>query len=304
MTKFNSRQQYNQITQSFSKIFDIKLSKVRHKMSTEEGFKDVNAHMASLPECIKNESLNNDDISLYGFFPFANYTKGEIDYNDLNLMLIRNFETAKFEKIMTKFNIKKDVSMGAFQYYFYRTSHGLTIDYNVFLIEGEINLSSGIFNESTNDYAFVRDNIFINYSDDDDDEGDESFYNSRTLESNCLFNEEQSLFINETLFIFKQLFSNLINVSIKEDFDYKEVENFSNSIKFISKENNCNFTIKCHNDLIFKQDDLLIEFNNFLISKNTIYKCKLNTSFNKFDENFDFYAIEINNAIKFFPVSI
>lgn len=48
MSEFNSRQQYNKVTQSISKIFDIKLSKVRHKYALDKGYKNSNAYESTL----------------------------------------------------------------------------------------------------------------------------------------------------------------------------------------------------------------------------------------------------------------
>ena len=60
MTKFNTRQQYNAITKLISDIFDIKLEKVRHKVSQKEGFKNSNSHLAILPEEeSKSETASN-----------------------------------------------------------------------------------------------------------------------------------------------------------------------------------------------------------------------------------------------------
>lgn len=49
MSKYTSKEQLNHITQSISKMFDIKLSNVRHKVSLHEGYKCHEAHIASLP---------------------------------------------------------------------------------------------------------------------------------------------------------------------------------------------------------------------------------------------------------------
>jgi DNA gyrase/topoisomerase IV subunit B len=65
MSKYNSKEQLNKITQSFSKIFDIKLSKVRHKVSLDEGFKSYEAHLKSFEKKeIKEETKIPDSYSI------------------------------------------------------------------------------------------------------------------------------------------------------------------------------------------------------------------------------------------------
>ena len=50
MSNYNTRQQYNKITQSISTIYDIKLSKVRHDVAVYEGFKSSNALLSRLKD--------------------------------------------------------------------------------------------------------------------------------------------------------------------------------------------------------------------------------------------------------------
>lgn len=48
MSNYNTKEQLNKITQSFSQVFDIKLSKVRHKIAIKEGFTCHESHIDSL----------------------------------------------------------------------------------------------------------------------------------------------------------------------------------------------------------------------------------------------------------------
>lgn len=50
MSVFESRQQLNAVSKLVSKTFDIKLEKVKHKLSLQEGFKNVNALASTLPD--------------------------------------------------------------------------------------------------------------------------------------------------------------------------------------------------------------------------------------------------------------
>jgi hypothetical protein len=90
MSTFNSRQQYNKITQLFSKLFDVKLNKVRHKISIEEGFKNSNSLLSSLPEAntiedssieitLDVDSLNDEYLNeIISFEVYKNNTKNEL----------------------------------------------------------------------------------------------------------------------------------------------------------------------------------------------------------------------------------
>ena len=69
MSNYTTDLQLNKITQSISKIFDIKLSKVRHKVALEEGYKTHEAHIASLPK--EQQKLKNFN--------------GKYDISDLNI---------------------------------------------------------------------------------------------------------------------------------------------------------------------------------------------------------------------------
>ncbi|MBE8233296.1 MAG: hypothetical protein HAW67_06125 [Endozoicomonadaceae bacterium] len=70
MTLFNTRDQFNQITQLFSKTFDMTLNKVRHKIALSEGFKSQHALISKLPDTLIQsqpvssiKSLNLDAMS-------------------------------------------------------------------------------------------------------------------------------------------------------------------------------------------------------------------------------------------------
>lgn len=56
MSNYSSKQQLNKITQSFSKRFNIKLSKVRNQIAKDEGFKCYEALADSLPDEIKEDN--------------------------------------------------------------------------------------------------------------------------------------------------------------------------------------------------------------------------------------------------------
>lgn len=65
MSNYSSVEQFKKITQSFSKIFDIKLNNVRHKVSIEEGYKNTNAFIASLPEVDSLQSVDEGENEIY-----------------------------------------------------------------------------------------------------------------------------------------------------------------------------------------------------------------------------------------------
>jgi DNA gyrase/topoisomerase IV subunit B len=66
MSNYKTKEQLNKITQSFSQIFDIKLSKVRHKIALKEGYTCHEAHLASLqnePQSLETLLESYPDVS-------------------------------------------------------------------------------------------------------------------------------------------------------------------------------------------------------------------------------------------------
>jgi hypothetical protein len=304
MTKFNSRQQYNLITQSFSKTFDIKLSKVRHKMSTEEGFKDVNSHMASL----KDFENTKDLIDLN---PFEHYINKPIQYHNINLMLFNTLQTSIFEEQMTKYNIKKSISSNGTEYDLSRKDHNITILINLFLTEGEVNISASIMNSDDDlildkngnlaqDVICVMDDYFMNHPD-NEDSNDDYFYNARTYETNCIFTDEQKLFINETLFIYKKMFSHMTNIELLEHEEwFDELDKFDSSFSIPDESGKNNYLLKHSKDLVLNKSEITKSFFLFLDEKDYLYDTR--DSLKELIQYWSFYIMEIDNEIKFIPV--
>lgn len=107
MSNYSSKQQLNKITQSFSKTFNIKLSKVRNQIAKDEGFKCYEALAASLPDEMKENEVKEDKR----VFPegIANVQKrpgmyyGDLKHNDLFNqvfeLFVGNYKSNKSSKI-------------------------------------------------------------------------------------------------------------------------------------------------------------------------------------------------------------
>jgi hypothetical protein len=95
MSDFTTRTQYKKITKTISKIFDIKLHKVRHKYAVSKGYRDANAYESTIPL----EKIKGIDMSSVG------------DFNDYPLVsiLCDNFNLSSSEShISLKNNINDD----------------------------------------------------------------------------------------------------------------------------------------------------------------------------------------------------
>ncbi len=114
MSNYNTRTQLNKITQSFSKTFNIKLSKVRNQIAKDEGFKCYDALVASLPNDIKEDKrIYPEGIANIQKRPglyFGTLKHNEL-FNQIFETFVGNFKSNKSSKIKVLINKNAEISI-------------------------------------------------------------------------------------------------------------------------------------------------------------------------------------------------